>query len=217
MSALTNVWRQLVQRRLWPVAILLIAALAAVPLALAQEPKPAAPAAPTVASKDSGDSALATEPIVAQATAADRTKRRKVLGSAKNPFGVPGTDYVESKGKTGPLGGTAGNHGSMSPWTVRNTFIAWGVDLKRAATVRVPASNVDVAPTLLALMGIDRDLPEFDGRVLAEAFADGPDEEQVPIQVRTFFAETPDGKYRSALQLTELGRQRYIDKSWRMR
>jgi hypothetical protein len=91
MSALTNVWRQLVQRRLWPVAILLIAALAAVPLALAQEPKPAAPAAPTVASKDSGDSALATEPIVAQATAADRTKRRKVLGTRKNPFGVPRT------------------------------------------------------------------------------------------------------------------------------
>ncbi len=36
----------------------------------------------------SGETALATEPIVAQATAADRGKRRKVLGSPKNPFGV---------------------------------------------------------------------------------------------------------------------------------
>jgi hypothetical protein len=39
----------------------------------------------------------------------------------------------------------------------------------------------------------------------------------VPIQVRTLFAETADGGYRAALQITELGRQRYIDKSWRMR
>ena len=87
MSALTNVWRQLVQRRLWPVAILLIAALAAVPLALAKEPDPAAPA-PAVAAAD-GESALAVQPIVAQATASERDKRRKVLGAAKNPFGLP--------------------------------------------------------------------------------------------------------------------------------
>jgi len=88
MSALTNVWRQLVQRRLWPVAILLIAALAAVPLALAEKPDQAAPA-PPAAAPDSGESALAVRPIVAQATAADRSKRRKVLGARKNPFGLP--------------------------------------------------------------------------------------------------------------------------------
>jgi hypothetical protein len=86
MSAITDVWRQLVQRRLWPVAILLVAALAAVPLALAQQPEPAAPAPPLDAG--SAEAALATEPIVAQATASDRGKRRKVLGSPKNPFGV---------------------------------------------------------------------------------------------------------------------------------
>jgi hypothetical protein len=95
MSALTNVWRQLVQRRLWPVAILLIAALAAVPLALAEEPEPAAPAPAPTADK-SGEKALAVEPIVAQATAADRAKRRKVLGSRKNPFGVPKTEEAGS-------------------------------------------------------------------------------------------------------------------------
>jgi hypothetical protein len=88
MSAITNVWRQLVQRRLWPVAILLIAALAAVPLALAQQPEPVPPA-PPVAKADTAEAALETEPIVAQATAADRSKRRKVLGHAKNPFGLP--------------------------------------------------------------------------------------------------------------------------------
>ena len=87
-SAPTNLWRQLVQRRLWPVAILLVAALAAVPLALAKEPVPPAPA-PAVASNDSDDAELAVQPIVAEATAADQTKRRSVLGGRKNPFGVP--------------------------------------------------------------------------------------------------------------------------------
>jgi arylsulfatase A-like enzyme len=138
--------------------------------------------------------------------------------SARNPFGMQGTDYVVA-GATGPLTGTAGNHGSMSPWTVRNTFLAWGADFKRGTTVRTPASNVDLVPTLLALMNLDQDagLGRFDGRALREAFADGPDEEQVPIEVRTYFAETADGSYRAALQVTELDRQRYVDKSWRIR
>jgi arylsulfatase A-like enzyme len=137
--------------------------------------------------------------------------------SAKNPFGVAGTDYTQAAA-FGPLPGAAGNHGSMSPWTVRNTFIAWGPDFKRGATIRTPASNVDLAPTLLALMNLDMAPGAgFDGRVLSEALADGPDEEQVPIQVRTYYVETPGGAYRAALQVTELERQRYIDKSWRLR
>jgi arylsulfatase A-like enzyme len=138
--------------------------------------------------------------------------------SAKNPFGLPGTDYAAAP-QTGPLAGTAGNHGGMSPWVVHNTFMAWGADFKRSTTVRTPASNVDLVPTLIALMNLDRqvDVSQFDGRVLNEAFAGGPDEEQIPIQVRTYFVETADGSYRAALQVTELERQRYVDKSWRIR
>jgi hypothetical protein len=131
MSAITNVWRQLVQRRLWPVAILLIAALAAVPLALAQQPEPAAPAPTPPAG--SGETALATQPIVAQATAADRGKRRKVLGSPKNPFGVAddatgSAEPPDSDGSTtaqeptpvqtggsGSDGGSAPTSGSSTP------------------------------------------------------------------------------------------------------
>ena len=139
--------------------------------------------------------------------------------SASNPFGVPGTDYTETGRQTGPLTGTQGNHGSMSPWTVRNTFIAWGVDFKRAATIRTPVSNVDLTPTLLALLGLDRDpnLPRFDGRAIVEAFVDGPDQEQVPMRTTTHVTATPDGIYRVAIQVSEVGTQRYIDKSWRMR
>jgi hypothetical protein len=90
MSAMSNVLRQLKQRRLWPVAILLVAALAAIPLALAKEPEPAPPAPAPLA--DEGDDILASQPIVTPATEADRAARRKVLGTAKNPFGVVETE-----------------------------------------------------------------------------------------------------------------------------
>jgi arylsulfatase A-like enzyme len=138
--------------------------------------------------------------------------------SAKSPTDLSGSDTTEAP-VTGPLTGSAGNHGSMSPWTVRNTFIAWGADFKHGVTVRTPSSNVDLVPTLLALMNLDSevDLNGFDGRALREAFAEGPDEEQVPIQVRTYFVESEEGDYRAALQLTELDHNRYVDKSWRTR
>jgi arylsulfatase A-like enzyme len=139
--------------------------------------------------------------------------------SARNAFGLPGIDSTDTPRPTGPLIGTAGNHGSMSPWTVHNTFFAWGVDFKRGVTVRIPASNVDVTPTLLALLGYDSDptLPRFDGRAITEAFADGPDEEQIPLQTKTYVTATPDGRYRAAIQVSEVEGQRYIDKSWRMK
>lgn len=85
MSVIKDTWRVLVQRRLWPVAILLVAAAVAVPKLLAEEPVvPADEAA--VAVKSDKDAVLATEPIVAPASDADRSGRRQVLGSRKDPF-----------------------------------------------------------------------------------------------------------------------------------
>jgi hypothetical protein len=87
MSVLNDTWRFLVQRRLWPVAILLIVAAVAVPMLLGKDPVPQA-AAPTVAVKadKSSDAVLAEDPIVTEASDGDRSGRRKVLGSRKDPF-----------------------------------------------------------------------------------------------------------------------------------
>jgi arylsulfatase A-like enzyme len=137
--------------------------------------------------------------------------------SEKNAFGVPGADFTAAPA-TGPLKGEAGNHGSMSPWTVRNTFLAWGPDFKTGAVVRTPVGNVDITPTLLALMGFDRDpgLPPFDGRALTEAFVDGPDEELVEVETDTI-KTVRDGAYQAAIQVSEVHGKVYLDKSWRMR
>jgi hypothetical protein len=100
MSPLSNLWRQLVQRRLWPVAVLLIAALAGVPFMLAKDPETEPEPVPLAATDESGSSELATAPIVAMATQADRGKRRKVLGKAKNPFVKPAR--IDGSAGSGP-------------------------------------------------------------------------------------------------------------------
>jgi hypothetical protein len=86
MSAVNDLWRQLVQRRLWPVALLLLAAMAAVPLTLSQQADPAEVTPPSAVT---GKDVLATQPIVALAGEGDRARRRHVLGARKNPFAVP--------------------------------------------------------------------------------------------------------------------------------
>lgn len=135
--------------------------------------------------------------------------------SAVNTFGVAGKHYTEGDGNIGPLTGAASGHGGMSPWIVRNTLILWGPDFKHGVTVRTAAGNVDIAPTILAMKGVSGgDL--LYGRVLTEALRDGPDEEQIPSETKVLRTQ-PVGRYRAAVQVTDVGPHRYIDKGWRVR
>jgi arylsulfatase A-like enzyme len=136
--------------------------------------------------------------------------------SARNSYGLAGTDLVHAMRATGVRSGDASSHGSMSPWTIRNTCFAWGVDFKRGVEVRVPASNVDLVPTILALKGIPA-AASHNGRVLREALIGGPDEEQIAVDTWVLTTETRRGHYQAAIQVSAVGHQRYIDKSWRMR
>jgi arylsulfatase A-like enzyme len=130
--------------------------------------------------------------------------------SEPNRFGVRGIDraYVTVGGRL-----LVSDHGSMSPWNVRNTLVAWGADFKKGATVHTPAGNVDVAPTILALLGLDG-ADALDGRVLIEALAGGPDAEQLVAETRVHSVHA--GAYRAALQISEVAGRRYVDKSWRI-
>jgi hypothetical protein len=134
--------------------------------------------------------------------------------SAPNSFGVAGTHYTDGSGETGPLTGAASGHGGMSPWLVRNTLLLWGPDFKRGVSVRTAAGNIDIAATILALKGISG-VEGLDGRVLAEALREGPDEEQVQSATKVLTTEVD--RYRAAVQVTDVGAHRYIDKGWRIR
>ena len=132
-----------------------------------------------------------------------------------NSFGAAGKHYTDGTGSTGPLSGASSGHGGMSPWLVRNTLILWGPDFKRGISVRTAAGNVDIAPTILFLKSVGGG-EKLDGRVLAEAMRDGPDQEQLESETRVLKTGAGD-RYRAAVQVTDVGGHRYIDKGWRIR
>jgi hypothetical protein len=87
MKPLEMIWRPLVERRLLPVAIVLVAALAAVPFLLKKDPAPVPPpAAVPGADQALADNPATEKPVVSLVTDGERTKRRRVLGARKNPF-----------------------------------------------------------------------------------------------------------------------------------
>jgi len=127
MKPLETIWRQLLQRRLLPVAILLIAALAAIPFVLASEPEPAAPAAPAPVAGGGAESLTTatadTKSIVSLVANGERTKRRRVLGARKNPFSpaaapkatpVPGLAPATQQPATDAVTGGSPAGGSIS-------------------------------------------------------------------------------------------------------
>lgn len=135
--------------------------------------------------------------------------------SQPNAHGVPGTDLACVSGGARLY---ASDHGSMSPWNVRNTLFGWGPGFKRRVTVRVPAGTVDVSPTVLALLGLHLGPAAaggLDGRVLAEALEGGPDPEQVIGETRVHTVGA--GAYRAAIQVSHVDGRRYVDRSWRIR
>jgi arylsulfatase A-like enzyme len=136
--------------------------------------------------------------------------------SQRNRHGVPGADYnFVTAGKSGPVSVDTANHGSISPWTVRNTMLAWGPDFKRGATLRTPTSNVDVTPTLLYLLGHADVVATLQGRPMLEALAGGPDEEQVVMETDSL--RVRNGDYEAVLQVSDVEGKRYLDKGWRTR
>jgi hypothetical protein len=79
--------------------------------------------------------------------------------------GMPGTEFASSRG---PL---RGMHGSFSPIDVHNVLVARGPSFRRGFVDDEPSGNVDVAPTIAHLLGLE--LPQARGRCLAEALVDG--------------------------------------------
>jgi hypothetical protein len=87
MNVFSNTWRQLVRRRLWPVAVLLLAGVVAVPVVLAKDPAPVvAPPPPPLEETTPAEEAATGEPVVALTEPGDSSRRRRVLGARKDPF-----------------------------------------------------------------------------------------------------------------------------------
>ena len=122
--------------------------------------------------------------------------------SSVNPAGFLG--YVFSTGG----GAELGQHGSMSRHEMRNALFARGGGFKRGARVQSPTGNIDLAPTILELLGMSGEA--MDGRVLSEALADGG---AMDWQTTTHRAERrfDDGTYRQSITVSTVGNTTYVD------
>lgn len=112
-------------------------------------------------------------------------------------------------GGTTAQNGVAG-HGASSPFDIHNTLIAAGPGFKQGATSEVPTGNVDVAPTLLHLLGIPAP-PTMTGRVILEGLRAGPQPTAVAVIRRAETVQTRDGSYKLTANLSIVGGKHYLD------
>jgi arylsulfatase A-like enzyme len=100
----------------------------------------------------------------------------------------------------------------MSKHEMNNVMIAWGPGFKRGITLDVPSGNIDVAPTILNLLGLPVG-DAMDGRVLAEALAGGPDPETVDWSAELYNTERrlKEKVYRQQIKLSVVGGTTYVD------
>ena len=85
-----------------------------------------------------------------------------------NEFGIAGQMTSDAGRSVGH-----GSHSTMSPHDMHNTLLASGPDFRRGWESEIPSGNIDLAPTILWLLGMKSPHP-MQGRVLREAMADQP-------------------------------------------
>jgi arylsulfatase A-like enzyme len=127
---------------------------------------------------------------------------------SKNQFGIPGMIDADWQRKAGE-----GTHATLSRFDMHNTLIAAGPDFRRGQTDDLPTGNVDLAPTILHILGIEAP-KELDGRVLAEAMVnvDGVGAERkmeaMAIEAKKDFAA---GTWGQSLRISRVGSTIYLD------
>ena len=125
---------------------------------------------------------------------------------SKNQFAVPGmidADWQRVAGK--------GTHATLSRFDMHNTLIAAGPDFRRGETDDLPSGNVDLAPTILRILGIKAP-QQLDGRILSEAMSN-VDMSALKPETKTIEAtkDFPSGTWRQSLQISRVGSTIYLD------
>ena len=125
--------------------------------------------------------------------------------SEDNENGAPGILTVADgvKGR--------GSHGSLSRFDLHNTLIAAGPDLKKGFVSDLPSGNIDVAPTILSILGVAPKAP-MDGRVLSEALI-GQEQVSIKPTENTIEASRELGfiTWHQYLKITRVGEAVYFE------
>jgi hypothetical protein len=127
----------------------------------------------------------------------------------KNQFGVPGmidADWQRGAGK--------GTHATLSRFDMHNTLIAAGSDLRHRYTDDLPSGNVDLAPTILRILGITptQSASGGDGRILSEAMVN-KDAVMLKSEIKKIEATKgfSAGTWQQSLQISRIGSTEYLD------
>jgi arylsulfatase A-like enzyme len=123
-----------------------------------------------------------------------------------NRFGVPGQIITDST-----RGAGHGSHATLSEFDVHNTLIAAGPDFRRGLMSEVPSGNIDIAPTVLHLLGVESP-NKFDGRVLSEVMNETPSvAPKITTETSEALRKFPGGEWRQHLRLSRMGETTYFD------
>jgi arylsulfatase A-like enzyme len=122
----------------------------------------------------------------------------------RNDWGAPGL-LTTHGGKRG-----AGTHASLSPFDCHNTLIAAGPDFRAGFVSDLPSGNVDISPTVLAILGVAPSRA-MDGRVLREAMTGG--EASPALEHMTYKAARNVGaqRWQQYLSVSRVGPVVYFD------
>jgi arylsulfatase A-like enzyme len=122
-----------------------------------------------------------------------------------NRFGTPG-QIITDNGR----GPGEGSHATLSEFDVHNTLVAAGPDFRHGLTTSLPSSNVDIAPTVLHILGLESP-HKFDGRVLAEAMEEKAERIEPLTKTMQANRKFPGGEWQQHLRVSLVGDTIYFD------
>ena len=104
-----------------------------------------------------------------------------------------------------------GTHVTLSRFDMHNILIVAGPDFRRGETDDLPSGNIDLAPTILQVLGIK--LPQqLDGRILSEAKANlNAPAAKAETRMIEATKDFPSGAWRQSLKISRVGSTIYLD------
>jgi arylsulfatase A-like enzyme len=139
-------------------------------------------------------------------------------GAADIVFSFRWSDGTNAQGTAGLITAESrtgsGMHGTLSRYDVHNTLVAGGPDIRAGYRDTFPTGNIDVAPTILHLLGLSpKDDP--DGRIITEALAGTPLPTEKPVTQRRETEQKLEGggEWKQYLQTTTFAGRTYFDEA----
>lgn len=122
-----------------------------------------------------------------------------------NQFGIPGHIMADNARPAGK-----GTHVTLSKFDVHNILFAAGPDFRERTKTTLPSSNLDLAPTILHILGVEPP-QKLDGRVLVEAMEEKAERMETLSKTIDATRKFPAGVWQQHLRVSLVGETVYID------